>query len=208
MRLCGCPLLVKALPLHKFVTVSDPGSERLKLFCNGGVALGSDSIAILPPNGSRSRYGVAYVRSICSQAGLGFQETSPDEDVSAVDGYIRFDIANTNVQIKCSSGFRIAGRSASLSVEFSWRQQWSKSGVPVYLILVILDCEECEGWVLHKSDGTFHRAAAFWARVDRLGRDQTRVDIPKDQRLTIDTMQQWELELRQCFLPERGGLSA
>jgi hypothetical protein len=41
--------------------------------------------ATLPDTGRRARYGVAYLRTICAQAGVGVKETSPDEDVLAVD---------------------------------------------------------------------------------------------------------------------------
>jgi hypothetical protein len=45
----------------------------------------SHSEATLDSNRRKARYGVAYVRSICSQAGMPMNEGSPDEDVFAVD---------------------------------------------------------------------------------------------------------------------------
>jgi len=41
--------------------------------------------ATLTPDRRKARYGVAYVRSICAQAGVNLQEMSRDEDVLAVD---------------------------------------------------------------------------------------------------------------------------
>jgi hypothetical protein len=58
-----------------------------------GVGHARDGIATLDTNRAKSRFGVAYVRAVCSQAGVGFQETSPDEDVLAVDGNVEFEIA-------------------------------------------------------------------------------------------------------------------
>ncbi|WP_103348897.1 hypothetical protein [Amycolatopsis sp. CA-128772] len=71
------------------------------------------SVATLDANRAKSRFGVAYVRAVCSQAGVGFQETSPDEDVLAVDGCVEFEIAAARVQIKCTGQFRLKGGSTA-----------------------------------------------------------------------------------------------
>lgn len=41
-------------------------------------------------NGRKARYGAAYFRAICAQAGVAFTEASIDEDVMAVDGSVDF----------------------------------------------------------------------------------------------------------------------
>lgn len=165
------------------------------------VASGSQppSIATLTPNGSKGRFGVAYLRMIASQAGIGLNETSPDEDVLAIDCDLCFAIANVRVQVKCSSQFQITGRSASWSADSSWCGKWKQSLLPVYFVLVILDSETQEQWVEHHDYGTLQRAAAFWVRVNQLDDDAASISIPKSQRLSIDTFHIWENELLACF---------
>src|SRR5437764_2962434 len=75
----------------------------------GGPGSASRSIATLTANGAKARFGVAYLRAVCSHAGVGFQEVSVDEDVLAIDGMINFDLAEVRVQVKCTGGFRING---------------------------------------------------------------------------------------------------
>jgi Domain of unknown function (DUF4365) len=158
------------------------------------------SVATLSVNGCKARYGVSYLRNICSQAGVGFNETSPDEDVLAVDGQVVFDISSVTVQVKCSSQFTIGGRSATWPVEPEWREKWNRSKTPVYFVLVIVEPEDRFDWLRHTEAGTFHRAAAFWTRVNGL-HTTTGVAVPKSQRLTIDTLDLWCAELEASFNP-------
>src|SRR3712207_247295 len=58
-------------------------------------------------NGRRGRYGVAYLRSLCATAGVGLKENSPDEDVDAVDATLKFARASAEVQVKCTSLFKV-----------------------------------------------------------------------------------------------------
>lgn len=170
----------------------------------GALADTFGSVATLTPNGCKARYGVSYVRAVCSQAGVPFNETSPDEDVLAVDGQVFFDIANVSVQVKCSSQYKISGRSATWPAEVEWRDKWGKSKIPVYFILVILDFDNQGDWLTHDGSGTFHRSAAFWTRVDGMS-GGTGINVPKNQRLTVDTFSQWASELDACFAPTTQG---
>jgi hypothetical protein len=70
-------------------------------------------LAILDENRRKARFGVAYVRTICAQAGVAFNETSLDEDVLAIDADVKFREATVGLQIKCTSGLSLSGRSAS-----------------------------------------------------------------------------------------------
>lgn len=158
------------------------------------------SITTLTDNGAKGRFGVSYVRSIISQAGVGFTETPPDEDVLAVDGTVDFAIASARIQVKCSSRFKIAGGSASWHSELHWRERWKESAVPVYFVLVILDYDERPRWVEHHAAGTDHKAAAFWVRVNQLQQGES-IHIPKTQRLTIDSLNVWAQEVESCFSP-------
>ncbi|MFI5852196.1 DUF4365 domain-containing protein [Micromonospora chalcea] len=154
----------------------------------------------LPANACKARYGVAYLRSICSQAGVPFNETSPDEDHHAVDGCLHLGTANVTVQVKCSGQFTIGGRSATWPAEVEWRVKWSRSKLPIYFVLVILDVDDQSSWLIHADDGTMHRAAAFWVRVDKLPAG-TNINVPKSQRLTADTLTQWAADVDACFAP-------
>ncbi|MEV0752791.1 DUF4365 domain-containing protein [Streptosporangium sp. NPDC050280] len=153
----------------------------------------------LTPNGSKARFGVAYLKTICSQAGVGISETPADEDVNAVDCAIDFEVGSVRVQVKCSAQFRVDGRSASWPVEPTWRLKWAKCGVPVYLVLVIVGNDEAHHWLDHLPKGTMQHAAAFWVRVNTLKSDQTRINVPKSQRLTAATLKTWESDLNACF---------
>ncbi|GAA2790066.1 DUF4365 domain-containing protein [Kitasatospora sp. CM 4170] len=158
------------------------------------------SVVTLSQNGAKGRYGVSYVRSIVSQAGVGFTETSPDEDVLAVDATVDFALAPARIQIKCSAGFSIAGKSATWQSELYWREQWSQSLLPVYFVLVILDVDDRHHWINHHDAGTDHRAAAFWVRVNQ-SEIGDKIRIPKSQRLTADVLRLWHQEVEACFSP-------
>jgi hypothetical protein len=152
-------------------------------------------VATLSPTRAKARFGVAYVRAVCSQAGVGFAETSPDEDVLAVDGDVQFSEASVRIQVKCSGQFKINGGStATWQAEPHWREMWRNSIHPVYFVLVIVDPDEQQNWLDHRDDGTLHRAAAFWVRVDGLMENQN-ITVPKHQRLTASTLGVWKAEL-------------
>jgi hypothetical protein len=162
----------------------------------------------LHTNGAKARYGVAYVRSILSQAKIGFTETSPDEDVLAIDGEIQFRPASVRVQIKCSSKRNIAGLSNTWPCKVQWQEKWNDCLVPAYLILVILDHDDENDWIYHNDGaGTDHRSAAFWTRVDTL-EPTTSIVIPKSQRFTVETIPIWQDHLIASFTPRNQGLSA
>lgn len=159
------------------------------------------TIATLDPNTAKGRFGVAYVKSIFSQAAVGFNETAPDEDAIAVDGSLEFAIAAARVQIKCSAQFKISGKSATWDSELHWRESWSTSAVPVYFVLVILDYKDPVDWVQHHDAGTNQRAAAFWVRANGTGAPTDKIVVPKTQRLTAATLELWEREVKSCFIP-------
>jgi hypothetical protein len=162
-------------------------------------------VATLDPNRAKSRFGIAYVRAVCSQAGVGFQETSPDEDVLAVDGIVDLEIAPARLQVKCTGKFRIkGGATATWQVEESWRQRWIRSNVPVYFVLVIVDPDDQLSWLHHDDEATLHRAAAFWARVDTLPEGQN-IIVPKAQRFTADTLRLWDADVTASFGQSKGG---
>jgi Domain of unknown function (DUF4365) len=150
--------------------------------------------APLTSNAAKARFGVAYLRAVCSQAGVAFVESSVDEDLMAFDGLIGFADVDVRVQVKCTGQFKIASsRTASWPADEHWWRKWRRAKNPVYFVLVVMDPDIQPGWLDHRSDGTLHRAAAFWARVD-CAPAAASVVVPKDQRLTADTLQLWYTE--------------
>ncbi|MFB7716750.1 DUF4365 domain-containing protein [Nocardia sp. NPDC056100] len=171
---------------------------------DSGAGYSTDDVAVLGANGAKARFGLAYVRAVCSQAGVVFQETSPDEDVRAVDGLVGFAIADVRVQVKCTGQFRInSGPTATWPIEDSWRKNWNQCKLPVYFVLVIVDPDDQIAWLQHHDNATLHRAAAFWVRVDTIP-DSQGIVVPKAQRLTADTLRLWLADVEAIFDGSRG----
>lgn len=152
----------------------------------------------LDVKGCKARYGVAYLRSVCGQAGIGLQETPPDEDVLAVDCEVSFPEANVRVQVKCTSKWNIRGSSLTYPVEAGWVRKWDMCAVPVYFVVVIVPPDHPSTWLQHHEEGTFHSTAAFWARLIP-GHTGHSVPVPKDQRLSMETIEIWHRDLRAAF---------
>jgi len=81
-------------------------------------------VSWLPPNTAMSRYGVSYLRTICSQGGLGFTETPTDEDHRAIDGSVDFDDGPVYTQVKATCGYKIRGKSISVPADPKWFRKW------------------------------------------------------------------------------------
>lgn len=159
------------------------------------------SIGTLSLNGAKARFGVAYLRAVCAHAAVGFTETTIDEDALAIDGHVNFALAAVPVQVKCTGQFRInSGPTATWPAKAEWWEKWHRSGVPVYFVLVVTDPDNQAAWLQHHDEGTLHRAAAFWVRVDNMS-VASGITVPKSQRLTSDTLHQWESDLAVRFRP-------
>lgn len=173
----------------------------------GGVLPPFRPYSVLLDKGQKARYGVSYVRALCAHAGLSFTETSPDEDVLAVDGDLKFAEASVGLQVKCTSQFKLAGRTASWRADPGWIRQWTRSRLPVYFVLVIVPSDK-ELWLAHSNRGTqLQQTAAYWLRVDDQPFTQS-LSIPKTQRLTIDTFSEWHNDVIASFASVGGGTSA
>jgi hypothetical protein len=175
--------------------VSSPGDESSAEVVESGSSLSLD--------GRKARYGLAYVRSICSQAGVPLLETEPDEDVLAVDCSIRFPQGDVRVQVKCTSRWMIAGRSLTFPVEQEWVRKWDENFFPVYFVVVIVPKLAAKQWLRHDHNGTFHHTAAFWARLPH-GEVGSSVLVPKDQRLMVSTISSWHQDLLEIARPAKG----
>lgn len=156
------------------------------------------AVASLSDNGRKARYGVSYVRAICSQAGVTMTETSPDEDVLAVDCQVHFEPGDVRVQVKCTSSWTIGGASLTFPLEERWIRKWDRCRVPVYLVVVIVQPDPDE-WISHDDNGTLHKSAAFWVRVPKSPGPS--IEVPKDQRLTGRTLSAWYEDLIAMYTP-------
>lgn len=157
------------------------------------------SIPTLDANHQRARYGVSYLKNICAQAGVGLTESSPDEDVLAIDCGVEFAELSVRVQVKCTSSLTIGGRVKRVPIEVGWLEKWRRSVVPVYLVVVVVP-RNVGTWIEHKGDGTMHMTAAFWARIDDSIAPPS-VRIPSSQRLTSETLDLWHQDLLARFSP-------
>lgn len=153
----------------------------------------------LSPNGQRARYGVSYLRNICAQAGVGCVETSPDEDVLAVDCEVVFAEGIVRVQVKCTSSFTLASKTKYWKLKAEWLGKWGQSLLPVYFVIVVVPKSEAS-WLAHPLDGTMHMTAAFWRRVP-LSFAAKSLSIPKTQRLTATTIATWHIDMLAAFSP-------
>ncbi|WP_344506202.1 DUF4365 domain-containing protein [Dactylosporangium maewongense] len=160
----------------------------------------SGQLGWLDPSAAKSRYGVAYVRAVCGQAGLGFSETPPDEDGRAIDGTVDYQYASVNVQVKCTARFKIRGRSLTYEADPRWFPKWNQMWLPVYFVVVVVDLPYPPDWVHHQPGGTWHRSAAFWVRVDKMAPADSIV-VPKAQRFDIHSLVHWKAEMDAIIFP-------
>lgn len=151
----------------------------------------------LDQRGRQARYGLSYLRNVCAQAGVTFDEGSPDEDVLAIDCKLGFPEADIRVQVKCTT--RQLGRqsgSLSWSVDQGMYAKWGRNGLPVYFVLVVVP-EDCDTWLDYTSDDeTLHRTAAYWAEIDRQRvAPPWTVGVERQNRFTPETLVQWHQAL-------------
>jgi hypothetical protein len=81
--------------------------------------------------------------------------------------------------------------------------KWDMNVVPVYFVVVIVPDDPAQ-WIRHDADGTFHGTAAFWARLVP-GQIGATINVPKSQRLSMDTLYIWHNDLLDLFRPGGGG---
>lgn len=156
----------------------------------------SDVAGRLDLNRRKARYGVSYLRAVCSQAGVPMDETSPDEDIHAVDCKLNFPEIPVPVQVKCSSRHDLGGRAPFVDVTERWAEKWRQQVVPVRLVLVVVP-DDVEEWLHHPDQGTWHPTAAFWVEVT--GDETGRVHLPRTQRLTAETLEAWHADVLTQF---------
>ena len=154
-------------------------------------------------NGRKGRYGVAYLRSLAAHAGVGLQETSPDEDIDAVDVTLKFGRASAEVQIKCTSKFKVGLGVASLQLETGWVEKWTESLVPVFVVLVKVPSVVSD-WIDGKTSSTVHRTVAFGKRFDPAVHTAS-MKFTRADRITAETLYDWRDEVYDFHKNGRGG---
>ncbi|WP_165036505.1 DUF4365 domain-containing protein [Candidatus Protofrankia californiensis] len=102
-------------------------------------------------SGAIGRYGVSYVRKVCAHAHIPFSENSPDEDIFALDGEIKFIEGSIRVQIKGTTQWTLNGGRSTLAfpVGEDWRKKWRMQHNPAFLIVVLLKREEID-WISYR----------------------------------------------------------
>lgn len=155
------------------------------------------SYSILPDSDRTGRIGVAYMRALCAQAGVGCSETTPGEDHLAIDMKVEFQQGDVRVQIKSGSQEPLSDGSISISVKDSWISKWTANMLPAYLVYVRLPGKDWPTILTHEPDTTKWNAYAYWARVDCL--KSSPIHLAPKNRLTIDTFMQWQSDIIANF---------
>jgi len=157
-------------------------------------ALGTASVdANFTDNGRKARYALAYFRSICAQAGVSIAETEPDEDIMAIDVGVLFPRMASRVQVKCTSKFKMTGKSITMDLEPKWVASWSESFAPVYFLVVVVPAV-IPDWIAHPATSTSHKTGAYWARFDPAVHTN-KITVLKTNRFTLDTLHEWKSDV-------------
>lgn len=161
-----------------------------------------NAVSSFEDSARKARYGVAYLRSICSQFGAGFTEPSPDEDLYALDGHVQLGPVQAGVQIKCTSkSFTSTGDPhISWPLKPGWYQKWKQSLSPVYLVVVVVP-DSPQDWINYDVDHqTLHATAAYWTEIDRtLTSEPSSITVSKASRLSPDSLITWRSNLMKGF---------
>jgi hypothetical protein len=136
---------------------------------------------------------VAYMRALCAHAGVGFTETSADEDIDAIDATLKFGRASAEVQIKCTGTFKVGTGAATLPLEPTWVAKWSSAYHPVFVVLVKVP-SLIPDWIESTQAGTNHRTVAFAKRFDKELHFASMRFTRADQ-LTAETLYDWRDEV-------------
>ncbi|WP_370500490.1 DUF4365 domain-containing protein [Mycolicibacterium sp. jd] len=153
---------------------------------------------LLDDKHSKSRYSLAYLFALCAQAGYTAEETRQDEDIHAIDATVKLVGASVYVQLKCTEVPNKTQAGYRVDFEDEWIEKWQGEHLPVYIILIVVVSGQTN-WIEHPDDAsTLHRAAAFWGRFDAAS-DAKSITISASNRLTVDSMKQWQSDIDELF---------
>lgn len=146
-------------------------------------------------NERKGRYGVAYLKTLCAQAGYGLNESAPGEDWFAIDCHLAARPGVIRLQVKCTTR-KFAGKDEVLTwpVKPHWRDVWSANVTTIYFIVVQVSSDACSNWVEHTPLRTSHKATAYWVGIDPKNIPTT-LRVAKSSRLTAETFSEWESAL-------------
>ncbi|MEJ7648686.1 MAG: DUF4365 domain-containing protein [Nakamurella sp.] len=153
----------------------------------------SPMMSTLELNGAKARYGVSYLESICSAAGVPITESRPDADVRAIDCQVEFPEGNVYVQVKCSAQ-RISPKAETIrwALDERWIEKWARFADPVYFLIVHI--RRSPVWIDHQAASTVHYAQALWERVDASRLDKA-IRVPVANQFTAATLPLWHADL-------------
>lgn len=157
----------------------------------------------LSPNARKGRYGIAYFQNVCAQFGVGFDETSPDEDVLAIDGTVQFAALPVRIQVKCTKKAFGPNDVLSWPVTEEWKSKWAKNVGPSYFVVVQVPSDMPGDWIDYNgADITTHRSTAYWARIEAATIGAS-IAIARTNRLTAESLASWNDDLLSCFSGDR-----
>lgn len=169
----------------------------------GARMVGIASAALLAPNDRQAVYGVVYLRALATQAGCGSGDTPAQQDVQALDAFVRWHAGIVECQVKTTYQHAIEGSNdIRWPVDPAWIAKWKGPKYPIYFVVVVVP-NDSRVWLNHSTQGTMmHRTAAYWCRInaDEFGTSTTIV-VPRAQRLDTATFDAWHEDLLNCYRP-------
>lgn len=162
------------------------------------LAAPSQAPAYVPNTDRTGRLGVAYVRTICSQAGIGCDETTGGEDHLATDLTLQFAMSPVRVQVKSGGLKPLKDGTLSLAVSDKWARKWRDARVPTYLIYVRLGHPDHNSLLRHNIQSTTALLHGYWMRVNNISPGQ--LYIPVANRFTLDTLTVWARDIEAAFV--------
>lgn len=155
-------------------------------------------MTLLDSNHAKSRYSLSYLFSVCAQAGRTATETRQDEDVHAVDAWVKLAGATVYVQLKCTEAPNRTATGIRVDFEDGWIEKWREEKLPVYIVLVVVPPGQTD-WIEHLEDeSTLHKAVAYWGRFDPESSKKS-ITLSLTDRLTLDTMDRWQQDVDDVF---------
>ncbi|WP_133833163.1 DUF4365 domain-containing protein [Arthrobacter sp. JUb115] len=150
-------------------------------------------------NTRKGRYGVAYFQNVCAQFGVGFDPTSPDEDVLAIDGTVQFAELPVRIQIKCTKKRFNSNHQLTWPIDNQWKRKWEQNFGPAYFVVVQVPNDTPERWIGYEGkESTLLHATAYWTRIETANIGSS-IAVNRSSRLTSKTLALWNQDLVNSF---------
>ncbi|WP_374228006.1 DUF4365 domain-containing protein [Rhodococcus qingshengii] len=134
----------------------------------------------------KSRYSLAFISSLCAQAGLRVSETRQDEDVHAIDMSVEYPESSVRLQLKCSSSMQMTRKFETISCDQYRIDRWRDNAGPVFIVLVVVPDNHYD-WIADEDRSTLHRTHAYWAQYDPNSTRKS-VRVYQENRVTLDVV--------------------